>query len=419
MSLPLDLIFLILEPLVDSRCDLLACSLVNKNFHRAAIPLFYSLLDARMVREHLAISLLRHSDLAKYVRHLTERGAITQDTLNALSLCTNLASLTWIDDIPSSPCLQSVADGDRNPDTETLALIALAQRLPRLSSLTLRTYNDLSPEAWSKLASISGLRRLSLWCFSSPHFLTGNWISGPLAESLTHLELCVGAIGCAECLSLFSGLVSLQELRLKGAPASIIPTILALLPNLHTLDTDFVARRQPTNVEHCEPTATLGHLTVRTSSCSPDTPTQLYAWIKQLGGPTKSFTLHAFTVRVPHIVPSAFFRSLASTLKEFMVGEAQVGLADVQFCCESMPGLERIECQVEAPDVSTLRKAVDTGKRLRRVKFRVRWTGLTGKLCLEQAREWMLCHDQLRVIGVDSVVFKVRSSVAVRALPMQ
>ncbi|KAF7297975.1 hypothetical protein HMN09_01018400 [Mycena chlorophos] len=373
--------------------------LVDTKFHHVAQPLFYASLDARLVRPDLAISLLHHPHLAKYVRHLTERGAITHTTLAAISACTNLTSLTWIDDLPSSPHSPSAFSRNRNADTETRALISLAAqrtRLPHLSSLTLRTYNDLTPEAWTQLTAIPNLTRLSLWCFAS---LGNTWSSGLLAESLTHLELCVGALSSADCISLFSGLPLLQDLRLKGAPSSIIPRILALLPALHTLDTDFMWRRQSTENYQPHPAIQLRHLAVRTSTSTHE---RMYAWLDDLGQPTDSFRLQAFAFRTTHVVPSGFVRGLPSTLREFMVGEAQLHPVDLQFLCQSMRGLERLECGLRTSEISVVQAAIQAGKKLREIKIFVE--GI--KLGLEQATEWMLGHENLRVIGVNSDVFK-------------
>ncbi|KAF7289350.1 hypothetical protein MIND_01397100 [Mycena indigotica] len=407
-QLPLDILIPILEPLIaDSRADLLNCSLVNKNFYRIAIPLYYRVLDARVSsesqlnsfvnppRQDLTIPLRQQSCLAKYIHHLTIRGAITHKTLSIVLQCTNLNSLTWIDDIPSSPNSQSAFDCDRSPNNETLALLGVAHRVPRLSSLTLRTYNDLSSDAWVQFVSFPGLRKLSLWCFS----ISGCWNNGSIVESLTHLELCVGSINSTEYISLFVSLLNLEYLRLKGAPSSAIASLAALLPKLRSFDTDFVSA--PLSAVDDQQTLQLHHLTVRTST---DALTPFYSWLRQLAGrgPDESFILHAFAVRAKHVVPSEFVKGLPLTLREFVVGEAELALSDVSFLCKSMCNLIRLECSVQTQDILAVEQAIGMGQRLRRVKFR----GRGIKMSRVQARKWMIEHAELRNIGINSDMFK-------------
>jgi hypothetical protein len=104
---------------------------------------------------------------------------ITQDALAALALCTNLYSITWIDDSMTSA------------DT-LLAFIGVVRKLP-LRALSIRTHSDLGEAVWAQLATLGGLVKVSLWCMEGPpRVLQGGW-AGILGRSLTHLELGVSA----------------------------------------------------------------------------------------------------------------------------------------------------------------------------------------------------------------------------------
>ncbi|KAF4621417.1 hypothetical protein D9613_001027 [Agrocybe pediades] len=236
-DLPLDILYPILAQLTE-RKDWHSCSLVNKVFARVATPFLYRTLDARKSWvHHPSTTLLRRPDLALYVRHVTETGAIhrgmqarnpniTTDTLAALSLCTNLRSMTWIDDSSSSEAI-------------LLAFLDVLRALP-VRELTIRTHSDLSETVWTQLVSLTGLRKVSIWCMEGPpRALQGGQWSGPLGSTLTHLELGVSAF-LYPCSELLAQLPLLRDLRLKGAPAASIPTILTYLPNLQSLDTEYL-----------------------------------------------------------------------------------------------------------------------------------------------------------------------------------
>ncbi|CAA7260412.1 unnamed protein product [Cyclocybe aegerita] len=164
---------------------------------------------------------------------LTQYPTITQDTLAALALCTNLRSITWIDDCSTT-------------DTTLLAFLDVARTLP-LRELTIRTHSDLGETVWSQLISLTGLRKVSIWCMEGPPRVLQGW-SGPLGSTLTHLELgrCAG-VPPTILITVLSQLPLLKDLRLKGAPASSIPTILKFLPNLRSLDTEYLGSYYPSH----------------------------------------------------------------------------------------------------------------------------------------------------------------------------
>ena len=100
--------------------------------------------------------------------------SITQDALKALALCKNLVSMKWIDDIPvTGPVLLSF-----------LAVV----RLHPLREITIRTHSDLGEQVWSQLITLTGLRKISIWCMEGPPRVLQGW-SESLGDTLTHLEL--------------------------------------------------------------------------------------------------------------------------------------------------------------------------------------------------------------------------------------
>ncbi|KAJ7655692.1 hypothetical protein DFH06DRAFT_1200738 [Mycena polygramma] len=427
-DLPLDLLRPILEQLSD-RCDLSSCVLVNKNFNRAAIPLLYSVLDSRLVSNskktvvyHPSTTLNKRPELAQYVRHVRETGAvhrgltpqypnITEDTLHALSLCTNLRSMTWIDDFQRFP----------GSDTVFLSFISVVRNHP-LRSLTIRTHSDLGEEAWAQLTMLTGLRKISIWCLEGPPIILGNGWADRLGSTLTHLELgrCAGVPNTI-LLSVLSQLPLLQDIRLKGAPSNAIPTILTFLPNLRSLDTEYLMSG-PSN-DRLAPNraamATLRHLTVRTSSIDTMGPLKLWAWITTIlpRAGLETLKLHAFTLHLGHTrIPRAFILDLATmqadSLKHFIVGDAELTLPDIECLCYKFPRLETLVCLVVAPDVATITAAVEKAANLKMLRLQVQWickdVQPTPKdLTLKQARSWMLRDETslLRVIGVNSVVY--------------
>ncbi|KAJ7032750.1 hypothetical protein C8F04DRAFT_1211056 [Mycena alexandri] len=408
-DLPLDLLRPILEHLTE-RHDLSSCVLVNRNFNRVAIPLLYSVLDSRVVSKtlvyHPSTTLIKRPDLARYVLHVTETGAvhrglrfrypsITEDTLQALSLCTNLRSMTWIDDYPFP-----------GSDAFFISFISVVRNHP-LRSLTIRTHSDLGEKAWAELTTLTGLRKISIWCLEGPPYLLGNgWAR------------CAG-IPNTLLLSVLSQLPLLQDIRLKGAPSNAIPTILTFLPNLRSLDTEFSGPSNARLTPNRDKMATLQHLTVRTSSIDIMGPVQLWAWVTNLlpRPGLETFKLHAFTLHMGHTrIPRA--------LRHFIAGDAELILPDIECLCYKFPKLETLVCLVVAPDVAanlkTLRLQVQwirndaeptpndlTLEEQLQLPIRNDAEPTPNDLTLEEARRWMLRDERslLRTIGLNSVVY--------------
>ncbi|KAJ7099491.1 hypothetical protein B0H15DRAFT_920255 [Mycena belliarum] len=425
-DLPLDLLRPILEQLAE-RQDWNSCALVSKNFNRVAIPLLYSVLDSRVVSKNLvyhpSTTLNQRPELAQYVRHVTETGAvhrgllgryprITENTLRALALCTNLRSMTWIDDYryPGSPDF-------------LLAFISAIRHHP-LRALTIRSHSELGEATWAQLTTLTGLRKISIWCLEGPPYLlgTGTGWADHLRSTLTHLELgrCAG-IPNTLLISVLAHLPLLQDIRLKGAPSNSIPTILTFLPNLRSLDTEYLVSG-PSNARHAperDKMATLQHLTVRTSSIDIMGPAKLWNWITSIlpRAGLETFKLHAFTLHLNNThIPRAFLLDLAtiqgSTLRHFIAGDAELTLPDVECLCAKFPRLETLMCLVVAPDVDAIAAAVEKAASLKNLRLQVKWIMSDGQpraneLTLEQARSWMLRdeHSLLRVVGMNSLVY--------------
>ncbi|TFK45070.1 hypothetical protein BDQ12DRAFT_621679 [Crucibulum laeve] len=454
-NLPTDLLPPILAQLTDRR-DWHACALVSKVFNRVASPLLYRTLDSRIVSKslvhHPSTTLIKRPDLALHVRHVTETGAIhrgllpyhrdiTANTLQALSLCHNLRSMTWVDDSTTT-------------DSILLAFLEVVRLLP-MRELTIRTHSDLGETVWSQLVGLTGLRKISIWCMEGPPRVLQGW-SGRLGSTLTHLELgrCAG-VPPTILITVLSQLPLLKDLRLKGAPASAIPTILTFLPNLQSLDTEYhissphaASAPAPRPFFPASPDSSstyppiprvpaLKHLTLRTSSIDVMGPQKLWSWILSLVPLPGlcSFRLHCFTINEGHtIIPRMFILDLArihsNTLRSFDVGEAQMTLNDVECLCSKFKEIEEIGCSVSTSDVASIKSAIVNGKNLRKLTLQVQWpTALyaTGdrwsggfsadrwshkryqkpKFALEDATDMMLRFEgsKLRVLAVGNVVY--------------
>lgn len=115
---------------------------------------------------------------------------ITEDIVAALRLCTNITSATWVDDTLT-------------PEANFLPILDVLMTLP-LRELTIRTQYDPGERVWSRLNTIQGIRRLSVWSleWGPPRVLQG-W-ADLLSSSLTYLELGVRGLFIYFSLSPYS-----------------------------------------------------------------------------------------------------------------------------------------------------------------------------------------------------------------------
>ncbi|KAL4266103.1 F-box domain-containing protein [Pleurotus pulmonarius] len=423
-NLPLDILPSILSHLVDRR-DCYSCTLVNKTFNRATTPILYRKLDSRVLSNttlsHPFETLLIRPDLAQYVRHVTETGAvlrmlhvrypnITEDTLRALSLCANIHSLTWVDD-----------DSFSSSESPLLGLLPVLRSLP-LRELTIRTHSDLGEHLWNELMQLNGLRRISIWCMAGPPAPLQTQVAR-VATTLTHLELGV-SVFTSSTMDLFMHLYLLQELRLKGTPVSALASILVRLPNLHTFDVEYLMasptsplRHEFSSQGHTAPCPRLRKLIVRTNTSDPMGIEMLFPWIHTLlpRPSLESFHLHAFTSsssgRVD--IPKTFILDLArvhgSALKEFLVEDCFVALDDVQTLCKVFPRLENLSCALATPDVVSIAQSLSGARVLKRLKLQVQWTSSRGAADIDTSTNLPLTMSQSRRLRSSHIPYAART----------
>ncbi|KAL4079121.1 hypothetical protein J3A83DRAFT_4356105 [Scleroderma citrinum] len=374
--LPIELIQPILCQL-DDRRDLTAAALVCWSFNDAATPLIYRTIDAHIkdniVVSHPSTTLLRRRELARYVWHVTETGAalrsnpcMAEDIIAALRLCTNLVSATWV-------------DYDEAAETVFMPILEILMTLP-LKELTIRTKYDVGDRAWALLDSKTGICRLSVWSleWAKSRVLQG-WAER-LGPTLTHLQLgrCAG-VPPAILISVFSQLPLLQDLRVKGVQSAAMPSIMACLPNLIALDTEF--QRHGNYHLPSTPLPRLQRLTIRTSSVDVFGPDQLWNWTCSLipyEGSLQSFSLGSFAVQGRIAIPQSFVTRLlrrhGKSLVQFIVGIAEITPDSLIYLCLDCPSLESLECSVASADMETIAKATEPAKNLRALQLYVLWT---------------------------------------------
>ena len=262
--MPLDVLQPILAHLSD-RKDWHACTLVNKEFNKAATPLLYRTLDSRIKQVRIASTSFREYQSliictdqvipslcnthkpsgtcqicqkdqgirlvipqslecslsvllgAIHFAHRQLKPNITHDTLQALSLCINLSSLTWTDDSPSTsyvffpipffsnnsalPSLSpnaplgSFRHGTSSERDSTfvhplLCLLAVIREIKApLRELTIRSHSDLGSHVWSELSKWTGLCKINIWCMEGPPRVLQGWAGLELGKTLTELVL--------------------------------------------------------------------------------------------------------------------------------------------------------------------------------------------------------------------------------------
>jgi hypothetical protein len=157
-------------------------------------------------------------------------------------------------------------------------------------------------------------------------------------------------------IAVLSQLSRLRDLRLKGAPSSVIPDILTSLPALVALDTEYLRPSPPRPSDRDAPLPLLRRLTVRTSSVDLQGPAELWSWLCALTPrpSLETFTLNTFSTAGQTNIPRGFLLSLArthaDTLRKFLVNMTQLTLEDVQCVCELFPLLEELSCAVASHD---------------------------------------------------------------------
>ncbi|KAK0459128.1 uncharacterized protein EV420DRAFT_1538449 [Desarmillaria tabescens] len=418
-DLPFDILPPILDQLAD-RHDLCSCAIVSKMFNRAATPLLYETLDSQIISSkgllrHPSMTLNQRPELAQYVCHITETGAvhcghlpgypnITRDALIAVSRCSNLQSMTWIDDSSTA-------------NSVLFAFMNAIHNLP-VRELTIRTLSDFGEEVWQTLKQRAGLRKLSLWCMDGPPRVLEDW-SNILGDTLTHLELgrCAG-VPPTILITVLSDLPLLKDLRLKGAQSQSIPMVTTYLPSLETLDTEYLHSNGRMQVDR--PIPVIKNLTVRSHSMDNMGPNNLWPWMLNLVPKPglESLKLHAFTVNMGNMsIPRVFILDLASvhsqTLKHFIVEDLQMTLTDVECLCVKFPELQTLVCMVASSDITSIAAAIEPAINLRTLRLQMPWLLTEGFIDRHglfnayQAKDMMLRYERsvLRVIELGSTLY--------------
>lgn len=173
---------------------------------------------------------------AIHFAHRQLKPDITQDTLQALSLCTNLRSLTWTDDSPSTsyvlfpipffsnnnsafppaspdaPLGSSIRHGTSSERDATsahplLCFLAVIREIKApLRELTIRSHSDLGSHVWSELSKWTGLCKISIWCMEGPPRVLQGWAGPELGKTLTELVLGVRLLSLPSRLTILTGL---------------------------------------------------------------------------------------------------------------------------------------------------------------------------------------------------------------------
>ena len=153
--------------------------------------------------------------------------------------------------------------------------------------------------------------------------------------------------------SVFSQLPLLQNLQILGVLSAAIPSIMACLPNLIALDTDF----RPHGNYHfpSTPLPHLQQLTIRVNLIDASKVDELWNWTCSLiphEGSLQFFSLVSFEVEVaiPMSFATRLIRRHGLSLTQFRV-VALVTPEVLTYLCRECPDLALLECSVESVDM--------------------------------------------------------------------
>ncbi|KAL5521347.1 hypothetical protein ACEPAG_9272 [Sanghuangporus baumii] len=379
-DIPTDVLPLIVSCL-DDRLDLYNATLVNRAFYAATIAILYEALDSRLVStdkgliiHHPARTLLQKPKLARYVRSIRENGKLHGApqtraqhihllAVRALSLCTSLHSFVW-------------EDGNFLPDEMLLSILGVLKTLP-LRELTIRTFKNLGPSVWDTLHQFKDLSSVTIFCMEGPPRILQGW-SETLAPTLTHLDLgrCSG-VPPTLLIGVFSHLQSLTHLRIKGAHSPSLPYLIAQLPRLRSLDTDYSDAGNVRPVSGQLRMPALEKLTLRASSIDAAGPVGLWGCTQILLsnkiGSLREFRLQTFSTVGETSVPRPFILFLAQVhgraFQRFLVGTTLLTLGDVACLCDMFPKLEEISCALPNYEVRGIRDATTHAYNLRSIRI--------------------------------------------------
>ena len=106
-----------------------------------------------------------------------EEPQIEKDIREALRLCTNLRSFSWV-----------YAAHDVKDNRELADDLDILRALPQVNKLLIRTAAGIGEEEWRKLAQFPGLRSLEIWSHRTQVPQFPGW-SANLQETLVSLDL--------------------------------------------------------------------------------------------------------------------------------------------------------------------------------------------------------------------------------------
>ena len=156
---------------------------------------------------------------------------------------------------------------------------------------------------------------------------------------------------------MFSQLPLLQNLQISGVPSTAIPSIMACLPKLIVLDTDYHIQQHGNYHLPSTPLPHLQWLTIRVSSEDASGADELWNWTCSLiphEGSLQSFSLMSFTITTPLSFVTRLIRRHGWSLTQFRVGLVQVALEVLIYLCRDCPDLALLECSVARVDTVRL-----------------------------------------------------------------
>jgi len=180
------------------------------------------------------------------------------------------------------------------------------------------------------------------------------------------MQSCLG-VPPITLISAFSQLPLLQTLQISGVPSTVIPSIMACLPNLIALDTNYYERHGNYPLPST-PLPRLQWLTIRAGSVDDCRADELWDWTRSLiphKGSLQSFSLVSFDITTSLAFVTRLIRRHGQSLTQFRVGLAPVTPEVLIYLCSNCPGLALLQCSVVGVD--TVGQALSFRMQLRNI----------------------------------------------------
>jgi hypothetical protein len=297
--------------------------------------------------------------------------------LQILPLCTRLEKFVWSGsrEIADPAHLHSLLHALR-PNTS-------------LRSLTIRTTGSLPDPVYATLTRFTGLTSVSLWVMEGQPRYMQSWTQ-PLAATLVELKLgrCSG-VPATLLVGTLAPLTRLHTLHVRGIPSPAVPRILARLPSLRILDTDYVPGMMR-GIDKSLRLPRLQRLSVTASSMDVEGPMHLWDWIAALLPSTnpersddarelglEAFSLSAFAMQGRLTMPARFLmflhREHRHSLRKVLLGETQLSLQSLKLLCSDITFLEEVGCALAAATAAEIAIALAAASHLREAWLHVSW----------------------------------------------